>query len=294
MDADGKWNAGLVRIEGDPPRVWANEVDLPWFGAGAQDPNFKGCGLLSVNGTLYHFLRYQKDVPGMTHWREREQIGSVLVWSQDHGRTWHGARYANHEDQIEFFFSEPDRAFSMPFFLQAGKDYTAWKDPYVYLYSPGEGRRVGNDTLHLARVPKNRIPERDAYEFFAGLDSDGQPAWSKDVRARAAVLSFPGNLAIGDALYLPTTERILLVTAGADFTGPSSLTVLDAPAPWGPWTVIGRIPAWGTGRGGDFRYEPRLPAKWVSPDEQSLYLVFSDRKDSDKLNYQRLILERVN
>jgi hypothetical protein len=126
------------------------------------------------------------------------------------------------------------------------------------------------------------------------MDSAGQPAWSKDARARAAVLSFPGNIAIGDALYLPTTERILLVTARADFTKPSSLTILDAPAPWGPWTVIGTIPAWGTGRGGDFRYEPRLPAKWVGPDEQSLYLVFSDRKDSDKLNYQRLILERVN
>src|SRR6266536_3268258 len=55
-----KLNTGLCRLIGNPPGFRGEEVTIPWFGYGPQDPNMKGCGLLAVDGTLYHFLRYQR------------------------------------------------------------------------------------------------------------------------------------------------------------------------------------------------------------------------------------------
>ena len=45
----------------------------------------------------------------------------------------------------------------------------------------------------LARVPKDRIKERDAYEFFKGLDVKGEPMWTKDVKERGGVFSHKGS-----------------------------------------------------------------------------------------------------
>ncbi len=48
--------------------------------------------------------------------------------------------------------------------------------------------------------------------------------------------------------------------------------IFDAPTPWGPWTVVKRIDGWG---GEENRFQPRIPAKWVSQDGKSFYLLYS-------------------
>ena len=47
--------------------------------------------------------------------------------------------------------------------------------------------------------------------------------------------------------------------------------ILDAPQPWGPWTVAYEVDNWDVGPGehGDF------PAKWISRDGRTVHLVFS-------------------
>src|SRR5689334_21054540 len=47
-----KLNTGMVRLAGSPPGFTGEEVAIPFFGGGAQDPNLKGCGLLCAGGTL--------------------------------------------------------------------------------------------------------------------------------------------------------------------------------------------------------------------------------------------------
>ena len=47
----------------------------------------------------------------------------------------------------------------------------------------------------LARVPKGRITEREAYEFFEGMGEGGIPLWTKDIAGRGAVFSHPGGAA---------------------------------------------------------------------------------------------------
>jgi hypothetical protein len=291
VDPATKRNTGLVRLAGAPPDFTGEEVAMPWFGAGAEAPNLKGCGLLALDGTLYHFLRYQVGYPA----EPRDQLASALIWSPDLGATWEGATYAPDPDGIAFFFEEDDRAFSAPTFLQAGRDYRAAPDDYVYLYAPHEDRRRRNDHLDLARVPRARVLERGAYEFFAGLEGGDRPRWSRRVAGRAPVFTFPGHVGCGDVVYLPGRGRYFLATCAAWPAAdrrPSRLGFFDAPHPWGPWSTAGFVADWGSGQDGDCRYDPRLPARWLAEDGATgavtATLVFSDRTRSDVLNYQEI------
>ena len=74
-----------------------------------------------------------------------------------------------------------------PTFLQAGQDYALARDDYVYIYSPNEDRRRNNDSLILARVPKDKITDRAAYRFFGGLDDAGQATWTANIAQRKPV-----------------------------------------------------------------------------------------------------------
>ncbi|CAA9223474.1 MAG: hypothetical protein AVDCRST_MAG77-598 [uncultured Chloroflexi bacterium] len=299
-----KLNTGMIRLRGEPPDVTGEEVAIPWYGGGAQNPNMKGCGLISVDGTLYHFLRRQvnQGQPG----EQRRQVAAALIWSHDHGATWQGDTAYTPDspgaEGMSFFFREADHAFSSPTFLQAGQDYALAQDEYVYVYSPREDLRRRNDHLDLARVPRDRITERCAYELFAGIEpvrggsetgSSGRPRWTRDMAQRAPAFAFPGYVGAGDVVYWPALGRYVLAQCiswepRAPGVQASRLALFDAPQPWGPWTTVGHVAPWGGGEDGDLRYDPRLPAKWIAADGTSAVLVFSHRQQPDVLNYQRL------
>ncbi|MGN6564011.1 MAG: hypothetical protein ACTHMU_15265 [Thermomicrobiales bacterium] len=287
---DTKRNTGLVRLVGRAEDGQGTEVTMPWFGGGAENPNFKGCGLLAAGGALYHFLRYQAAIPTRP---TRQQRAAALIWSADLGRTWAGATYSADIHDIALFFDEPDHAFHSPTFLQAGRDYALAQDDYVYLYSPHEDHRRANDRLDLARVRREAIPERTVYAFFAGLDERGRPAWTPDIARRRPIFTWPGHVSCGDIVYHAAVGRYLLATCGGEEGGQSSLAFFDAPHPWGPWTTVGYVPHWGSGRDGDYRYDPRLPVSWLSDDGLAAVLVYSDRRPADKLNFQRVRFARV-
>jgi hypothetical protein len=73
-----------------------------------------------------------------------------------------------------------------PAFLKFGRNYAGTRDRYVYLYSPDtESAYEGSDHLLLARVPKHRLRDRTAYEFFSGTSV--HPRWTADLAARKPV-----------------------------------------------------------------------------------------------------------
>ena len=45
----------------------------------------------------------------------------------------------------------------------------------------------------LARVPKDRIRDRQSYEFFVAVDAQGSPQWTKSLGARGDVFAHPGR-----------------------------------------------------------------------------------------------------
>ncbi len=129
----------------------------------------------------------------------------------------------------------------------------------------------------MARVSKDSIRERQAYEFFKGLDAEGKPLWTKDIRDRGAVFVNPGQCYRGGISYNAGLKRYLwcqVLPFSTNAQGPrfqGGFGIYEAPEPWGPWRTAYFTEAWDVGPGETSRF----PAKWMSQDGRTCYLVFS-------------------
>jgi CubicO group peptidase (beta-lactamase class C family) len=202
----------------------------------------KASGMLMMDGVLYMWMR--------------NAANSQLAWSEDHGRSWQaGFRFAT--------------SFGSPTFLNFGRNYTGARDGFVYVYSQdGASAYVSDDAVVLARVPKRRVRDRAAYEFFVDVDGAGKPVWTRDIEARGAVFRFAGHCRRTDVVYNPLLKRYLLALA---YNEDGGWGIFDAAEPWGPWTTAFHTGYWGLG--GTHGY--RLPAKWIGPGAERMTLVFS-------------------
>lgn len=249
---------GVSSLMGDPAALTAQDL---WSGVG------KSHGIISVDGALYLLLTEQGA------WM-RAKIGR----STDHGLTW--------TFDPGWTFSEPGGAFAGASFLQFGQDYAGARDSYVYGYSERVRGEIQPDVV-LFRAPKERLMERAAYEFFAGLDDQGEPQWTADVNAMQPVLSDPNGVTWGmQAMYHPVLHRYLLTVRQKD-TG-SGWALFDAPEPWGPWTTVAYYDHW---LDGVTKIMYSFNQKWMSVDGLSLWMIFSGLQDYDSFNAVQADLE---
>ena len=248
-----KLSLGLARITGDAAtfrgaNVRASTLERP--GDGAAGP--KASGLLAVRGTLYMWVR---------------NVGnSQLVWSADRGQTWRWS---------DWRFTE---SFGAPTFLNFGRDYAGARDGFVYVYSLDSNTAYDPaDTMVMARVPAARVAERDAYEFFRGLDSQGRPTWTRSIAERAPVFRHAKRVYRSGISYNAGLKRYVwcqVLPESKDARGPryqGGFGIYDAPEPWGPWTTAFFTEAWDVGPGETCS----LPPKWMSPDGRTIHMVFS-------------------
>ncbi len=170
-----KLGMGFARITGGPADYRGANLrsDGERTGNGAQSP--KASGILMAEGVLYLWVR---------------NVGNAqLLWSTDRGKTW----------QWGF---KMDVGFGSPAFLNFGRNYAGARDGFVYTYSQaGPSAYESDNAVVLARVPKGRIRERAAWEFFERLDPAGQPVWTGDVTRRGAVFAYPAQ-ALPDGPWL--------------------------------------------------------------------------------------------
>jgi hypothetical protein len=155
----------------------------------------------------------------------------------------------------------------------------------------------GADIMVLARVPKERIRSRDAFEFFQRLDAEGRPVWTKEIAQRGAVFSNPGRCLRSQITYNAALRRYLWwqqvpnVASGdkADTRFHGGFGIYDAAEPWGPWTTSYCTERWAVGPGetGSF------PTKWMSADGKTLYLVFSG-DDCFSIRKATITLQQAN
>jgi hypothetical protein len=200
-------------------------------------------------------------VDGILHLLARNTGNAQLAGSTDHGATWKWA---------EWKFTE---SFGCPTFLNFGPNYAGARDDYAYIYSPDAPTAYERaDQLVLARVPKNRLLDRSAYEVFTGLHA-GAPQWNHDFAKRGPIFRSPGACYRLGVTYHPVLKRYLLCMTGAghDTRFAGGFGIYDAPEPWGPWTTVFFTDSWDTGPG----ETSSLPTKWMSPDGQTVHLVFS-------------------
>jgi len=243
-----KLSLGLARVVGTPEDFTGlniRSVTGERKGDGAKGD--KASGMLSVGGVLYLWVRNAGN--------------SRLARSSDHTKTWTWSDWRF------------EAGFGCPTFLNFGKDYAGARDDYVYTYSPdGDSAYLASDRMVLARVPKGRITERGAYEFFGGLREDGTPLWTRDIAGRRSVFDHPGGCCRSAISYDAGLGRFLwcqTLPGDARFRG--GFGVYDAPEPWGPWTTAYFTEDWDVGPGETCSF----PTKWMSGDGKTVHLVFS-------------------
>jgi len=262
---------GLAKVEGSPPDIKGTNIrsDAESPGPGLGPHGRKVSGMLTLDGVLYMWVRNANLKGEHSH----------LAWSLDRARTW---RWADWQFE-EFGYST---------FLNFGRDYEGARDSYVYVYSPdGPSAYVAADSMALMRVPRASIKDRASYEFFAGLDRDGDPTWSADIARRAAVFTHEGRCLRSGVTYDALLGRYLWwqqipKDPYADTRFDGGFGVYDAPEPWGPWTCAYYTECWDVGPGetGSF------PTKWMSQDGTTVHLVFSG---DDSFSVRRAVLRIV-
>ncbi|MGE3821987.1 MAG: DUF4185 domain-containing protein, partial [Isosphaeraceae bacterium] len=244
-----KLSLGFAKVVG-PPDAFEG-INIPSatgerLGDGARGE--KASGIVMVDGILYLWVR-NADV-------------ARLARSSDHAATW---------EWSDWRF---EKRFGCPTFLNFGKNLAGSRDDYVYVYSPdSESAYEASDRLLLARVPRDQIMARDAYEFFQALDERGAPKWSRDVEESEGVFRNPGRCYRTSVSYDAGLGRYLLCQAepGENTRFRGGFGVYDAPAPWGPWTTTYFTRDWDVGPGESCGF----PTKWMSADGKTVHMVFS-------------------
>lgn len=155
-----KLSLGVARVEGMPGAfqgINIRSAAMEFRGNGQAGK--KASGMLCIGGKLYILVRNAGN--------------AQLAWSGDHGHTW---------TWCDWKFTT---SFGCPTFLNFGKDYAGARDDYVYVYSlDGATAYEPADRMVLGRVPKDRLIDRAAYQFFVKVDAQGQAMWSNDIARR--------------------------------------------------------------------------------------------------------------
>ena len=276
-NSNGRVLLGVARIEGDGTSYVGKNV---WGGFEPENPvqfDGKSYGMLCVDGVLYMWRAFQPNPHLST---------CELLWSADHGAHWQPADWSfRYEDGL-----------TVPTFLNFGRNYEGARDDYVYSYyiqpTWGPGRSTtGNygfdvhrpGKLYLSRVPKKDILRRERYEFFAGIDDEGQPRWTSDLAQKAPVFQDPNGVGWNlSASFARPLNRYLLSTEHTA-THVGKMGMFDAPAPWGPWTTVAYEDAWGEGHVEVSAFYWSVPNKWLR-DDGRFTLAFSGKNSNDSWN----------
>jgi hypothetical protein len=263
-NSDGRVSMGFARIEGPPERFSGINVN---GGKGAEHPasfpsQGKTGGIVFVDGVLYAWLNRQDgDWPSVNH---------SLIWSDNNAAAW---------KQSSWLWPKGRGRFKPNTFLQFGPDNVGARDDYVYVYGRNETGWAEGIHGYLSRVHRAKIKTKEAYRFFAGLDSSGSPIWSHEVGRRQPHFTDPAGVEGIQVVYNAALNRYLMtVHRGRQGT----IGVFDAPQPWGPWTTIAYEDNWLNLAGTGVRREMlfiNIPTKWITDDGRTLWAIFSGGLD---------------
>ncbi|MCL5270955.1 MAG: DUF4185 domain-containing protein [bacterium] len=283
-DTTGRVSNGFARIEG--PAVDYRGVNVAG-GVGAPRPapfTGKCYGIMSIGGVLYAWRT--GDASGIESGNRFQEL-----WrSTDHAATWE--KTPVRFEQADFAPPD-DLGFCAPTFLQCGRDNAAAFDPWIYTLAPdirtSDRKERKKATASLLRARPNTLDQPDAWEFFGGLDANGQPIWTSDRRARRPVWedandgSSMNNMSIA---WQPVLGRCLLVTSH-DEQMAGNLSIYEAPHPWGPWRTVCYEHNWGKGFIAPTTFFWNFAPAWWSPDGRDFTLVFTGVESNDAWNSVR-------
>lgn len=280
----GRSSIGVAKIEGN----WYDfKPENIWGGYQTQNENNitgKSYGIVCIEGVLYMWV-------GMFQTDKDQFNETKIAWSEDHGASWSFADWSFTRDE----------GVMMPTVCNFGKNYEGARDEYVYFYLIRFQSYDGPDNypdkvswlnvqkpgiIDLARVEKNKIKDRNAYSFFAGM-VDGKPTWTVKIADRKPVFENPAGVGwCINVSYNSGLKRYLLTTEHSE-THRGNFGIFDAPQPWGPWTTVYYASNWGEGHFPLNTFYWNFSNKWLSEDGKHFSLIFTGRKENDSFNCLR-------
>ena len=311
---EGQYHNHLYRISGGPDGF--ERQDLPGYPDFTRDvSSWFGYGITSVDGALYVAISKTPELGWSGPFR-----GVKLLKSTDNGATW--SRIDRHGSERPLVVMDemrnvvtPEEMFSLeefgrshqtqeayPFsyfdFVQHGRDNSAAPDDYLYIYGP-EGAHAHK--LLLARVQKQRLGERDAWQYFVCYDDE--PVWTENIEERRPVFVYPEKNQEGDYFgwysWLPSVVwneglGLYIMVNGGTYAGygltdsdedyyhkwmhtkTGSLGFWYAENPCGPWHEFFYTDFFTVDDSSNLTYQPKLSPKWISDDGQQMVLIWSD------------------
>lgn len=263
----GRVSLGVGVVTGDRDNYAGRNIAGGVDSQGPAPFTGKSVGMLALANTLYM-------------WRNGDGSGaeafkfSQLYRSNDLGVSWQATKVKFAQGAE---FGESDPGFFSPAFCQFGKGYSGNDDGYVYVFAP-EANTISHwdvqqpGRVALMRVPTDQIDQKNAYEFFAGLDAEGKPNWTGKLAARRSVL----NDDIGGSHRLSVNynsgiKRYLLTKMDKHRKGRFSL--YEAEQPWGPWQLVHLEE--NTERWGSKTIAFHFVNKWASADGLNFTMVYT-------------------
>ena len=253
------------------PDAWRIEKCCPmndflgWGGAGP-----KPTGMICVDGVLYLAVQNLRglQIPPFGQGSQHASDASIL-YSTSKGWAWTPA-FANISQPMF-----PGYKFGGPTFVNFGKNNEDARDGYVYAVSGDQWDNGSN--LRLGRVPADCVMRGERWEWVCAFGPQGAPVWRHALDDAMPVLSLHRCIGSPEMVYIKGIDRYLLLTwrLHGDFSpdSGSDLLVLEAPEPWGPFSLVHFEEYW---EGREMNpYCPRIPLKWMEPDGLSGYLLFS-------------------
>ena len=297
--------AMLLQIAGDQHFTGGDVRKMPGWPINVVNSPLYAYGILAVDSTIYIWLwKSESDT-----WYHRP-IANRLLYTKDFGRTihrWDGTlethqTYRQTDSAAFFFYREDPRpkagkeayAFNWIAFLQHGKANTAARDEYVYMYAPEQDNPRH---LAMARVHKDHILKKSAYEYFTGIIND-IPTWTRDICKRGFTIQYP-EAATGEewmwASWLPSVVYnaglglYIMTSYGIRDPNrkywdgwcnqcplPGSIGFWYSEMPWGPWEQFYYEDLFYPDDTGNRTYGMKLSPKWISEDGKRMVLIWSD------------------
>ncbi|MBE0655303.1 MAG: hypothetical protein IH594_15995 [Bacteroidales bacterium] len=177
------------------------------------------------------------------------------------------------------FFNEKGKAkFRVPRAVVFGQDNNLSPDNRIYLVSHGYSKGTGTnnwangDALYLCRVDEGigNVIDPTKYEFWTGRE------WSSSVENAGPILEWPDNIGGATITWNPGLKKYILVTHHNAHTGMGDVAqehrtiIMEADEITGPYKTIHYMTNWGPGS-----YFGNIPAKWISEDGKTAWLVIA-------------------
>ncbi len=264
-------SVGQAKIMGtDPVNLKFVNLGRMWSGGA----NYYPCVSLIVDGIFYigtynafnhegyfNGFRYSSD---WDHFTANTEPG------------WKNPYWTNAIDPDGNFFNEQGKAkFRTPHAVNFAENNKAL-DGKVYLsahgYSSGKGMNNWDkgDAIYLCRADARpeAITNPEAWEFFSGHTTSGDPIWKKEVENARPVLDWPNHLGSESITWFPELQKFILMSCRLkeeeDNLPYNATTFWEADNITGPYKIVHYMRDWG-----QQAYFPNIPSQHINKDGRS-------------------------